>query len=144
MVALIILVAAAAAALGGCTGPGVDSGTPGTTAAAVPPAALAALQATVAAINDSSGSPAAQRAVLDRLAAADHAAEQRRCPRATTTIRLEPVWSDVRELPGQPSVYAVPSVVRVSTQGRITGTDLTSLVMEVDGARAATTALCVA
>lgn len=140
MGALAVLLAAAAA-LTGCTGS--DVGTPTSTAPSVPVAVLAALHATVADINAAAGSPTGQRAVLDRLVADDHAAEQRRCPRATTTVRLEPVWSDVRELPGRPTVYAVPAVVRILAHGRITGTDLTSLVMEVDGTRAATTALCV-
>ena len=62
--------------------------------------------------------PAAQRAVLDQLVAADHAAEQRRCPPATTTVRLEPVWGDATaNFRGSPSVYAVPAVVRIVRRG---------------------------
>ena len=88
--------------------------------------------------------PGEQREVLDRLAAGQYASEQSRCAPATTTVSLEPAWSRLRTLPGQPVRYALPTLLRVHEGGRITGTDLTVLVMQVVDGNGRTSALCVA
>lgn len=106
-----------------------------------------AIRATVDAVNVTAGGPVAdQQAQL--LAHVDPARrdEVRRCPAATTTIRLEPVDQGLRALPepsadaaaaaGTPSdgtttSYALPTLIRIFSGDRLIGTDLTTLKLVV-------------
>jgi len=133
------------ALLAGCTARQDASGASGAEPSGVVPATeVAALHATVDAINAAAQTPEQQREVLDRLAADQYATEQSRCAPATTTVTLEPAWSRLRTLPGEPVRYALPTLLRVHGDGRITGTDLTVLVMQVVDGHGRTSALCVA
>ena len=57
------------------------------------------------------------------------------CPPATTTLRFEPVYPGLRPRRAGPAaagsltgtVYALPTLIRIYTGDRITGTDLTTL-----------------
>lgn len=97
------------------------------------------------------GSPvAAQQAVLRTLVSPGQADVQRHCPGPTTTISFEPVYAWLAPAPDwRPSsgslpgtVYALPTLIRIYTGDRITGTDLTDLHVAVSGGRAMLPALC--
>lgn len=142
MLSIVLLTALLSA---GCTGAAGDSGpAPQAGETTVEAAETEALRAAVDAINAAAQSPEQQREVLDRLAADPSATEQRQCAPATTTVTLEPAWSQLRTLPGEPVRYALPTLLRVHAGGRVTGTDLTVLVMQVVDGRGRTSALCVA
>jgi len=119
------------------------SGTPVTTTPPVSTTDLAALRAAVDEINRAAGDPTAQRRVLEQLVAPAQADEQRHCPQTTNTLTLEPAWPSVSPRSGTPGAYLVPTLLRVHTDGRITGTDLTALVFTVQSGRARTPTLCV-
>ena len=73
------------------------------------------------------------------------------CPPATATLRFEPIYSALRAAPDwTPSsgvlggtVYALPTLIRVYTGDRVTGTDLTTLHLGVRTGEAYLTPLCV-
>ncbi len=116
--------------------------TPASLALADSPAGLA-IRAAVNEINATAGGPvAAQRAVLDRLVAPDQSADQRACPAATTTLAFDPAYRDMRLAAGG-TEYLLPAYITIYTDGRITGSDLTTLRMWVTGGVAETAALCV-
>ena len=93
-----------------------------------------------------SGQQAALAAVLDD----GQRSVQRSCAAGTTTLRFEPVYGRLAPTPGwTPSqgtlsgtVYAVPTLIRIYTGDRITGTDLTDLHVAVQDGRARLPALC--
>jgi len=130
---------AGALLLAGCA----VGGTPVTASPPVSDTDLAALRATVDEVNRASSDPATQRRVLQQLVLAKDAAEQRRCPPTRNTVTLDPAWDSVRPHPGTPRAYLLPTLLRVHTGGRITGTDLTALVLTVQSGRARTPTLCV-
>lgn len=93
-----------------------------------------AVRALLDEVTAAAGSVPAQQAVL--AAAVDPADGLAGCAPATTTVRLEPVWAAVRPAPdwtpatGRPPVgvvYAVPTVLRILSDGVVTGTDLATL-----------------
>jgi hypothetical protein len=152
------IVAMTLAALAGCT----SSGGSGPSDPSTPPSARAALDQSTGALhlvedavgsfNASAGGPVAgQQAALDRLVSAGQRAVQDKCPVARTTISLEPVYSRFSPSPDwrPPSgtfpgvVYALPTLIRIYTGDRITGTDLTDLHVSIEVGRVSFPALCV-
>jgi hypothetical protein len=140
---------------------------------AVPASAgdVAAIRRSIGAINATAGGPVAdQRAVLNRLAAPSEAGLQKECPAAQSTIRLDPVYTDLRSPPDDGSLgptttaasaaaggitatgtagvsaqreYLLPALITVFTGNRITATDLTTLQLFVMNGTARTAHLCV-
>jgi hypothetical protein len=130
---------AGALLLAGCA----VGGTPVTATPPVSTTDLAALRASVDEINRAAGDPTTQRRVLEQLVLPAKAAEQRHCPPTANTVTLEPAWPSVSPRAGTPGAYLLPTLLRVHTDGRITGTDLTALVFTVQSGRARTSTLCV-
>jgi hypothetical protein len=132
---------------------------------------VAAIRRSVGAINATAGGPVAdQRAVLNRLAAPSESEQQKDCPAAQSTIRLDPVYTDLRSPPEDsplgpsstaasspiaamtsasavgPSAqqeFLLPALITVFTGNRITATDLTTLRLFVMNGTARTSHLCV-
>ncbi|MEO7126193.1 MAG: hypothetical protein ABI382_12385 [Nakamurella sp.] len=130
---------AGALLLSGCTA-GETSYPVSTTVTASPD--RLAIETAIGSINRDAGkSVASQRAVLDRLAAPDQAAEQRACPIATTTLAFDPAYAGLKALAG--SAYLLPTYITVYTDGRMTGSDLATLHLWVIDGVARTSALCV-
>jgi len=73
------------------------------------------------------------------------------CAPATTTLRFEPIYPGLRAAPGWTgssgsltgTIYALPTLIRIYTGDRITGTDLTTLHLGVQAGEAYLTPLCV-
>lgn len=115
---------------------------------------------------------AAQRAALERLVDPGDAEQQSDCPVAHHTLRLEPVYSDLRRPPTgsvaatsmlatsatptsaaptsatgsgslAPTAYLLPTLITIFTGDRITGTDLTTLRLFVAAGAARIGPLCV-
>lgn len=122
--------------------PAVDSGD----TAAPSPADVRLLQDTIEAVNAQAGrTPAAQRAVLQRVVEPDRAADQRDCSPAATTVRFEPAWADLRPDPnGGTGRFVLPTLIRIYTDQRITGTDTAALIMSISDGSAHLPPLCVA
>lgn len=124
--------------LGGCT-PGAASHPADTGSVSGP--ALGAIQAAIGEINATAGGPiAAQRAVLQRLAAPDQAADQRACPAASTTLAFDPAYRGLQETDGE---YLLPIYITIYTGDRISGSDLATLHLTLLDGEARTSALCV-
>lgn len=104
-----------------------------------------AIRAAIDEINATAGGVVAtQRAVLDKLAAPSEAADQRACPTATTTLGFDPAYRSLRPAPdGATGEYLLPAYITIYTDGRITGSDLTTLRLWVTHGTARTSALCV-
>lgn len=104
--------------------------------------ALAAIQATIDAINATAGGPVgAQRAVLQSLAAPDQTADQRACPAATNTLAFDPAYRGLQQT-GHDD-YLLPVYITIFTGDRISGSDLATLRLRLIGGAARTSALCV-
>jgi hypothetical protein len=122
------------------------------TQAPIPGADEQAIHATIDRLNAAAGGTVAdQQSVL--MAEVDPTLIDAldKCSPATTTLRFEPIYQGLRAAPGwSPSVgelsgtvYALPSLIRIYTGDRITGTDLTTLHLGVRPGEAYLTALCV-
>lgn len=145
--------AAAAAAAAGQTAPAAD---------------LAAIRETIDAVNAAAGGTVDdQQAQLTARVEPDRRAEVQRCPTATTTVRLAPVDRGLRAVPGSTApaptapaptateptappdttTYMLPTLIRIFTGDRLTGTDLTTLRVVVyhdaNGSEAYLTPFCV-
>ncbi len=116
------------------------------------PAAIGIIRSTIDAVNAAAGGTVArQQDLLRSLVDPGQSGEQRRCAAATTTISFEPVYSRLAPSPSwQPdtgtvggTVYSLPTLIRIYTGSRITGTDLADLHLSVDAGRARLAALCV-
>ena len=150
---LVLLVAAAVVLIGTGDGggggtsapssPPVASPSPAVSAGARPdPIALAAARRVIDEVNTEAGaSPARQRSVLERVVDPTQLANQRGCAAASTTVRLLPAWSDVRV--ATDGHLIVPSLIRIFTGGRITGTDVAIIDVTISAGQAALPALCV-
>ena len=132
-----------------CTG---TQALPSTLASTVPAADEQAIRATLQRVNATAGGPVSnQQQVLADLVDPGSAAALHRCPRTTATLRFEPVYQGLRSAPDwRPAagsltgtVYALPALIRIYTGDRVTGTDLTTLHLAVQGGEASLTALCV-
>lgn len=96
------------------------------------------------------GPVGAQQTVLLSLVSPGQTTVQRHCPVATSTITFDPVYARLAPaptwrpgsgtLPG--TVYALPTLIRIYTGNRITGTDLTDLHVAIADGRARLPALC--
>ncbi len=150
-VALCAAVLAVTVVLGaGCTGAG--STPSGAVASGVPVGDLDAIRTTVDRFNrTAAGAVAEQQDVLKSLVDPGSAAALDKCPTATSTLRFEPVYPALRPAPEWAptdgtlagTVYALPSLIRIYTGDRITGTDLTTLHLGVHDGEALLTAVCV-
>jgi hypothetical protein len=97
------------------------------------------------------GAVSTQQDVLRSLVEPELSAALDKCPPATTTLRFEPVYAGLRPSPGwaptggelSGTVYALPSLIRIYTGDRITGTDLTTLHFGVNPDEAFLTPLCI-
>lgn len=117
-VGLLVVVSACSSAAGDDGADGVPAG----------------MRALLDGVDAAAGSVAGQQAAL--AAVVDPADGLAGCAPAVGTIRLEPVWSQVRPAPqwrpssGAPpagQVSAVPTVLRMVRDGRIVGTDVATL-----------------
>lgn len=152
--------AAPSVAAGFATSVAAGSASPVTAGSASPVAAGSAtsvgpealLRTAVATLNGAAGSVAGQQRVLATLVAAGQRDAQRACPAATSTLTLEPVWSDLVPAPDwRPgtgmlagTVYSLPTLIRIHRDGRIVGTDLADLHAAVDDGLLGLTVLCIA
>ncbi|MGS0685944.1 hypothetical protein ACVBEQ_12490 [Nakamurella sp. GG22] len=134
----------------GCTGGGSAPTT--AVAPAVPVGDLDAIRTTVDRLNRSAaGAVAEQQDVLASVVDPGSAAALDKCPTATSTLRFEPVYPALRPAPEWAptdgtlagTVYALPSLIRIYTGDRVTGTDLTTLHLGVHDGEALLTAVCV-
>lgn len=146
-------------ALSGCTsapppGPSSAASTPASTASssALPSILTQRVKAAIDAFNATANGPVAdQQRVLAGLVAPGQAEQQRACPAATRTLRLEPVYSELAGAPGwtppagtmSGTVYSLPTLIRVYADGRLVGTDLTDLRLSVEAGDVRLAALCV-
>jgi len=114
-------------------------------------AALGAVQRAIADFNATAGGPVSvQQAALHSLVSSGQQAAQQACPIATSTISLEPVYSRLEPAPSwRPSsgtlpgvVYAIPTLIRIHSGDRITGTDLTDLHLAIDENQVRFPSLC--
>lgn len=155
-----LAVLAALTTITACTGTEVPqagpaqraAGDPGGWPAAIPAADEQAISATLDRINATAGGAVArQQAVLAAVVDPGSAPTLHRCPPTTSTLRFEPVYSGLRPTPDwRPEAgalsgtrYALPVLIRTYTGDRMTGTDLTTLHLGVQGGAAWLTALCV-
>jgi hypothetical protein len=139
---------------------GTSSTSPGAngtvTTIPVPAADVAAIETVLEAVNATAGGPvAAQRVALQRWVVQGEAKQQRDCPAAHNTLRLDAVYDDLRRTPGEPSTapsttsgpghteYLLPVLITIFTGDRITGTDLTTLRLFVTKGTARIGHLCV-
>ena len=106
------------------------------------PAALAAARAVFDEVNAEAGAaPARQRSVLERVVDPAQQTQQRGCATAVTTVRLIPAWSDVRV--AADGHLIIPSLIRIFTGTRITGTDVAVIDVTITAGQAGLPALCV-
>jgi len=156
----ILALALLASALSACTSdvPSADRAATAATAgqaspgSAVPAEDEAAIRRTIDGVNATArGAVGDQRSALSAPVDPALASTLDQCPTATSTLLFEPVYRDLRAVPGwtAPSgpltgtVYALPSLVRIYTGDRVTGTDLTTLHFGVQQGEAYLTPLCV-
>ena len=123
---------------------GTGPGTVVVPAIATPPdpAVLAAARQVFDEVNAEAGAdPARQRSVLERVVDPAHRADQQGCAAAITTVRLVPAWADVRV--ATDGHLIVPSLIRIFTGTRITGTDVAVIDVTISAGQATLPALCV-
>ena len=119
-------------------------------AAGIPLEDLQAVRSTVQKLNSTSAGPVAvQQAVLRELVDPSTLTALADCPPATTTVRFEPVYPGLRPIADTgaddpaSTRYALPALIRVYTGNRITGTDLTTLQLDVRQNATFITPICV-
>jgi hypothetical protein len=125
----------------------------------VPAGDLAAIEATIATINAAGKSGvSAQRTALEHTVHPDRAADQAACRPASITVQIDAVLAELRPDPSwkpMPSgvgsgsaaaepgtVYRVPALLEVFTDGLRSATDMTLLHLAVADGRAFTFPLC--
>jgi hypothetical protein len=125
---------------------------PAASAEPIPPSDEQAIHTVIDRLNTAAaGAVPAQQAVLAAVVDPTLLPALEQCQPATTTVRFEPVFSALRSAPGWSpangilggTVYALPSLIRIYTGERITGTDLTTLHFGVTEGEAYLTPLCV-
>jgi hypothetical protein len=119
--------------------------------AAVPADDQLAIMRSIERFNAAAAGPVAdQQAVLPELTDPALVGELESCPAATATFRFEPIYPALRPAPDWTpqtgalggTVYALPTLIRIYTDDRITGTDLTTLHLGVQNGEAYLTSLC--
>lgn len=152
LVAALTLVVGLSGCTSGSAADGASGPPPGAAVGTLPVDDEAAIRSTIDALNDTAaGTVAGQQAVLTTLVEPTLSSALDDCPPATTTLRFEPVYQGLRAAPGWTgttgsltgTVYALPTLIRIYTGDRITGTDLTTLHLGVDAGEAYITPLCV-
>jgi hypothetical protein len=96
------------------------------------------------------GPVAGQQTVLSELVDPALIGGLDKCPPATATLRFEPIYPALRPAPAWTpqtgalggTIYALPTLIRIYTGDRITGTDLTTLHLGVHDGEAYLTSLC--
>lgn len=130
------------------TGPATAVSSPQQTVAAPE---LQLVQRAVDSFNAAAGGPVSgQQTALAALLDTGQRSVQSKCAAATTTLRFEPIYGRLTAAPGwrpaagtlSGTVYAVPTLIRIYTGNRITGTDLTDLHVAIQAGRALLPALC--
>jgi len=99
---------------------------------------------------EAGGAAAAQQAVLKTLVAPGQATAQKACAAATSTVRLEPVYSRLAVSPGwmpasgtlEGTIYVLPTLIRIYTGTRVTGTDLSALHLAIGRGQMHFPAIC--
>ena len=118
----------------------------------VPAADEQAIRGTIEAMNSAAADGVAgQQAALAALVEPALAKALDDCAPATTTLRFEPIYGGLRTAAGWAgsggslagTVYALPTLIRIYTGDRITGTDLATLHLGVQAGEAYLTPLCV-
>jgi hypothetical protein len=148
---LAALLVGCAAPTGPAGGPAPASSVAVTASSGQTPAVAVLVQRAFDAFNATAGgSVAAQQSEIGKLVSTGQAQVQARCPKATSTISFEPVYARLAPapnwrpgsgtLPGR--IFAIPTLIRIYTGNRITGTDLTDLHLSVDGGQISFPALC--
>ncbi len=111
-----------------------------------------AIRAVLDALNATAGGPVERQQSVLRGAVDPALLDQLdRCPAATSTLRIEPVYAALRPDPdwqgasGTPAgtVYALPALIRIFTGDRVTGTDLGTIFLGVRDGRALLAPVCV-
>lgn len=151
----VIVTAMLVCALTCCTASVDSTGTSGTSGSApqqpAPTAVQRSVQDAVDTLNAAAGGPVSgQQTALAGLLDAGQRSVQSNCAAATTTLELEPVYARLAAAPDwKPGsgtlsgpVYALPTLIRIFTGNRITGTDLTDLHVAIVDGRARFPALC--
>ena len=142
---------AALLAIAACTPDPAGPASPSAPAAAVPSDDQRAIARTIDRFNAAAtGQAADQEAVLTEIVDPALAGDLDRCPPVTATLRFEPIYPALRPAPEWTpntgvlggTVYALPTLIRIYTGDRITGTDLTTLHLGVTGGEAYLTSLC--
>jgi hypothetical protein len=146
------LVIAGLLAISACTpGPTPPVSTPAEEPSTIPADDEQAIVRTVDRFNAAAaGSVASQETVLTALIDPALVGGLDRCPPATATLRFEPIYPALRPAPGWApqagtlggTVYALPTLIRIYTGERLTGTDLTTLHLGVHDGEAYLTSLC--
>ncbi len=117
----------------------------------IPAADAQSIRDTIEAMNTSAAEGVAeQQATLAAVVEPALAKALDDCAPATTTWHFEPIYRGLRPIPGWSgsngpltgTVYALPTLIRVYTGDRITGTDLTTLHFGVQAGEAYLTPLC--
>lgn len=156
VLAIAVLIGASSAFGMACTAdssiqPGVSTGGTGASSD-VPDDDEQAIRRTIETLNAAAADGVAgQQAVLAKLVDPTLLDALDDCAPATTTLRFEPTYLGLRLAPGWtgsngPStgpIYALPTLIRIYTGDRITGTDLTTLHLGVQVGEAYLTPLCV-
>ena len=125
---------------------------PASTPAEIDATDYAAITSLVKQINRSSDSLEDQKSTLLSVVHPSYAGEQQACPQASVTVLLDPAYPDLRPEPAwtpagatappSGSLYRLPALVEVYTDGLRTGTDLTLLRVSVLDGQAYTFPLC--
>jgi hypothetical protein len=117
----------------------------------IPDADAQSIRKTIEAMNAAAvGGVAEQQAALAAVVEPALAKSLDDCAPATTTLQFEPIYRGLRPAPGwtgsagplSGTVYALPTLIRIYTGDRITGTDLTTLHFGVQAGEAFLTPLC--
>jgi len=148
---LAVLIVAALVTISACTPDPSPAVTPAAESSSIPADDEQAIARTIDRFNAAAAGPVAgQQTVLSELIDPALVGGLDKCPPATTTLRFEPIYPALRPAPGWTpqtgalggTVYALPTLIRIYTGDRITGTDLTTLHLGVHDGEAYLTSLC--
>jgi hypothetical protein len=150
--ALAVLIVAALLTVAACTpGPSPVAATRAEESTSIPAGDEQAIARTIDTFNAAAAGPVAgQQTVLSHLIDPALVGGLDKCPPATATLRFEPIYQALRPAPDWTprtgalggTVYALPTLIRIYTGDRITGTDLTTLHLGVHDGEAYLTSLC--
>jgi hypothetical protein len=149
---LAVLIVAALVTISACTpDPSPAVTTQAAESSSIPADDEHAIARTIDRFNAAAAGPVAgQQTVLSDLIDPALVGGLDKCPPATATLRFEPIYPALRPAPGWVprqgalggTIYALPTLIRIYTGDRITGTDLTTLHLGVHDGEAYLTSLC--